>query len=157
MKYLSFLVNNEYYAVDVDLVQKVMRKITVTPVPTTPDEVIGITNLKGRVITVLNLCVLLGHRKKHDSKYGSDTIKAVVFKTLSGSEEQLGLLIDNPGNLVEIDDKTIRPPSLLTGAKESFCICGIAEIDNRLYRIIKIDSIINRYKQNGGIENVESV
>jgi len=155
MKCFSFLANNEYFAVDVDLVQKVLRKITVTPVPTASDDVIGITNLKGRVITILNLNVLLGHSKKQNNVYGSDTIKAVIFKTHSGSEDQFGLLIDKPGNLVEIDDKAIRPPSLPTGAKESFCICGIAEIDNRLYRIINIDSIVNKY--NGGNENVGNV
>ena len=157
MRCFSFLLNNEYFAVDVELVQKVMRKMTITPVPSAPDNVIGITNLKGRVITILNLCVLLGHNKKHDIEYGSRTVKAVIFKTFSDNEEQLGLFIDKPGSLVEIDDNTIRPPSLPTGTEESFCICGIAEINNRLFRIINIDSIINKYKHNGGIENVENV
>ena len=153
MKSFCFLVNNEYFAVDVELVQKVMRKIIITPVPSTPDDVAGIINLKGRVITILNLGVLLGQMKKQNIKYGSNAFNAVIFKTFSGNEEQFGLIIDKPGNLAEIDDKTILPPSLPTGAEESFCISGIAEIDNRLLRIINIDSIINKY--NGGNEDVE--
>jgi len=157
MKGFCFFLNNEYFTVDVDLVQKVMRKINITPVPSASDEVIGITNLKGRVVTILNLCVLLGSNKKNYVEYGHSTIKAVVLKTFSGNEDQLGLLIDKPGSLVEIDDKNIRSPSLPAGAKESFCICGIAEVDNMLYRIINVDSIINKYKYNGGNENVESV
>jgi len=153
MRGFSFLVNNEYFTVDVELVQKVIRKMTITPVPSAPGEVIGITNLKGRVITILNLCALLGHKKKYEEEYCFNKVKALIFKTHSGSEDQLGLLIDKTGNLIEIDDKAIRPPSLPAGAKESFCICGIAEINNRLFRIVNIDSIVNKYKLNGGIEN----
>jgi len=164
MRGFSFLVNNEYFAVDVDLVQKVTRKMIVTPVPTAPDEVIGIANLKGRVITVLSLFQLLGNKERRNKEYSSRTVKAVVFKTILGNEDQIGLFIDKPGNLIELDDNLIRPPSLPTGAKDSFCITGIAEQDNKLYRIISINSIINKYKinsektdetlLNGGDENV---
>ncbi|MCL2800660.1 MAG: chemotaxis protein CheW [Treponema sp.] len=153
MKGFSFLVNNEYFAVDVDLVQKIMRKMIITPVPSAPDSVFGITNLKGRVVTILNLRILLGGRKKHDIEYDSCAAKAIIFKAFSGSEEQFGLLIDKPGTLVEIDNKIIRQPSLPVGADENFCICGIAEVNNALFRIINIDSIINKFKLNGGIEN----
>ena len=163
MKGLSFLVNEEYFAVDVDIVQKVARKMTITPVPTAPDEIIGITNLKGRVITVLSLYRLLGHMEKRKEEYGVNIVNAIVFKPVSDNEDQIGLFIDKPGDLVEINDETVRPPSLPTGAEESFCISGIAEVDNRLYRIINIESIESRYKfkgektaeiiLNGGIEN----
>ncbi|MCL2763899.1 MAG: chemotaxis protein CheW [Treponema sp.] len=160
MRGLSFIVNNEYFTVDIELVQQVMRKMTITPVPSAPDNVTGITNLKGRVITILNLCVLLGHKKKSTlsraEEYNSNEANAIIFKALSDSDYQLGLLIDKPGNLVEIDDNTIRPPSLPSGAEESFCICGIAEMNNRLFRIINVDSIINKYKYNGGNENAEN-
>ena len=153
MRGLSFLVNQERFVVDVTLVYKVTRKMTVTPVPSASDEIIGIANLKGRVVTILSLYRLLGHREKRDAEYGARTVKAVVFKTLPGGEDQMGLFIDKPGDLIDVDDETIRPPSLPTGAEESFCISGIAEAGNRLYRIINIDSIINKYKYNGGAEN----
>ncbi|MCL2764653.1 MAG: chemotaxis protein CheW [Treponema sp.] len=149
MRGFSFLVNKEYFAVDVDLVQKVTQKMIITPVPTAPDEVIGIANLKGRVITILSLYQLLGHKERRNNEDVSRAVKAVVFKTLSGSEDQIGLLIDKPGNLIDLDDDTIYTPSLPTGAEESFFISGVAEQDDRLYRIIDIDSIINKYKSKG--------
>ena len=152
MKGLSFLVKDEFFAVDVSLVQKVAREMTVTQVPSAPDEIIGLTNLKGRVITVLSLSRLLGNRGKTGEKPGA-TVKVVVFKPLSNNEEQIGLFIDKPGELIDINDELIRPPSFPTGAEESFCISGIAEIENRLYRIVNIDSIIKKYICNGGVEN----
>jgi len=157
MKGFSFLVNNEYFTVDVDLIHKITQKLMITPVPSSPDEIIGIANIKGRVITIFNLYRLLGHTERRSMEYNYNVVKAVIFKAHSGSEDQIGLLIDKPGNLIDIDENAIRPPLLATGAEESFCISGIAEVDNKLYRIINIESIINKYKYYGGNDNVEKI
>jgi len=149
MRCLSFVADNEFFAVDVTLVQKVARKMTVTPVPTAPDAVIGIANLKGRVVTLLSLSHMLGRSRKHTEEPVVDTVDAVIFKSLSGGENQTGLVMDKPGNLIDIDDETISLPSLTTGAEESFCISAIAEVSDKLYRIISIDSIIESFKYSG--------
>jgi len=149
MRCLSFFTDNEYFAVDVTRVQKVARRMTVTPVPTTPDAVVGIANMKGRVITLLCFSELLGRRKKRGDSPAADAVDAVVFKSFSGGSNQIGLVIDKPGNLIDIDDAAVSLPSLTTGAEESFCISGIAEVENRFYRIISIDSIMERYRYTG--------
>jgi len=151
MRCLSFFTGKEFYAVDVTLVQQVARKMVVTPVPTAPDAVVGITNLKGRVITLLSLCELFGHKEKPAGEPLGGAVDAVVFKSFSGGDDQIGLVIDRPGNLIDIDDNAIHS--------------GIAEVGNRFYRIISIDSIIERYiytgekaantMLNGGNENDE--
>ena len=163
MKALSFLVGGELFAVDANDVQKVVRKMMLTYVPAAPDEVIGIINLKGKIITVFSLTRLLGNRETPAGVNTNDAISAVVFKSFSDSEDQVGLNIDKPGDLIEIDDNIICPPSLATGANESFCISGIAEMGDRLYRILDINSITNKYinndeksvenMSNGGINN----
>jgi len=172
MRVLSFYVDDELFAVDVDIVQKVARKIAVTHVPAAPDAITGIINLKGRVITVFNLNELLGRggkqyiktpfterrklqaadllNKKPVNNITADIVNIIVFKSISGTDDQMGLIMDKPGILIDIDDELIRQPSLATGMEESYCISGIAELDNTLYRIINIDSIIDKYKNNGG-------
>jgi len=112
----------------------------ITPVPTAQNAIVGITNLKGKVVTVFNLNELLGREKNSNS----ETTNAIIFKSSDG-EDQMGLLIDKTGALVDIDDKNIR--TLATGTEESFCISGIAESWDKLYRIIDIDSIINKYNR----------
>jgi len=144
MRVLSFFVADELFAVDVNRVEKVLRKMAVTRVVSAPDEVTGIANLKGSVITIFSLCRLLGRKEEQVL----DMVNAVVFKSFFGSEEQMGLGIDKLGELIDLDDNTICVPTLTTGAQDSYCICGVAELDNRLYRIIDIDSIINKYKNN---------
>ena len=158
MKGLSFFVDNELFAVDINRVQKVARKMAVTHVPASPDAVVGIVNVKGRVITIFCLNELLGRKGKYGRTPVTGTVNAVIFKSISGDEDQMGLSIDKSGELIEIDDDTICLPALATGAEENFCILGIAELNDRLYRIIDIDSIINRYKNNGEktAENISS-
>jgi len=145
MKGLSFTADGGFFAVDVTLVQKVARNLELTPVPAAPNAVIGIANMKGRVITVLSLSALLGQTRE---KY-TEKICAVIFKSDDG--EQMGLLIDKPGSLIDIDEDKIITPALLPGTEEEkFCVSGAieagAENKTRLYRIIDIDLIINKFK-----------
>jgi len=146
MRGLSFLSDGEYFTVDVTLVEKVVRRMSITPVPSAPEAVAGIANLKGRVVTVISLSELLGNKKKRDRKKNTDTdVNAVIFKTFLDHEDQIGLIIDKPGNLIDLSDDAIRSPPLTTGTDESFCISGIAEADDKFYRIINIDSIKQKY------------
>jgi len=149
MRYLSFLMDDDNFAVDVSLVREYTRKMTVTPVPTAPDSVVGIANLKGRVITVLSLYDLLGRRESGGEECIADTINVLVFKPFSSGEDQMGLKIDKPLGLIDIDAADIRHRSLMTETKDSFCISGIAEIEDCLYRIIDFDSIVKVYKNDG--------
>jgi purine-binding chemotaxis protein CheW len=140
MRGLSFLVDGEFYVADVTRVQKIARKIQITPVPTAQSAIEGIINLKGKVITVFNLCELLGREKKTNSD------KAIIFKS-QNEDEWLALLIDKTDALVYIDDDTIRAPVFATGAEESFCISGIAQANGKFYRMIDIDTIVEKYKE----------
>ena len=161
MRGLSFLVGGELYAVDVTLVQKVARKLTITPVPSAPDEVVGIANMKGRVVTILSLIRLLDGEEECPAK---NLINTIVFKSDSSSEDQMGLAIEKPGILIDFSDSAIRSPPLSEGKEEGFCISGIAEVDDRIYRIINLDLIRQKYMTGsetitmntsfGGIEDV---
>jgi len=155
MRGLSFIVDGEFFTVDVTLVQKVARNMAVTPVPTAPEAVIGIANMKGRVVTVLSLTALLGRGREkpggNNVICGTRIVHAVIFKSFTDGNDQMGLLITNPGDLVEISDDKILPLALKTNAEEKFCPSGMAEIEGKLYRIIDINSIINQFKNGGEI------
>jgi len=167
MRVFTFFVDGELFAVDVNQVQKIARKMPITFIPAAPDAVSGIINLKGRIITVFSLFDLLERGKKKQTgraksraadnveetalaaERPSDVQNIIIFKSFSGADDQMGLVMDKPGVLIDIDDELINIPKLATGKEESYCISGIAEINNTLYRIIDIDSIKEKYKNNG--------
>ena len=134
------------FAVDITLVRKVVRGITVTPVPAAPDAIIGIANMNGRVITLINLYKLLKRKERRGLERVHKNVNAIVFKSFSGSEDQMGLVINKPGDLIEISEDAIRLSSAAAETETGFCISGVTEADGKIYRLINIDSIINIYR-----------
>jgi len=143
MKALSLLAEGDLFAVDVTIVQKVIRNIPYTLVPSVPYAVAGIASMKGGIVTVISLAELLGHKRSEQA------VHAIVFKFLADSSDQMGLLIDMPGDLIDIDDSKIHLPVLTAGEEEKNCVSGMAEVEGKLYRIINVESIIKRFRDSG--------
>jgi len=148
MKGLSVLSGGEWFVVDVTLVQKVIHNMAFTPIPAAPAAVVGIANMKGGIITLLSLSELLG--------YGRNplAVSAVIFKSVTKGNDQMGLLIEKPEDLIVINEDEII-------MLEIPFISGLVKSKEKLYRIIDVDAIINRYKESsdtiaqGGDENEE--
>ena len=140
MNGLSLFADGELFAVDVMLVKKVVRNMAFTPVPAAPDAVAGIANLKGGIVTLLSLAELLGRPR------GTQAVHAVIFKSFTDDNGQMGLLVDNPGDLITIDDAEILPPHMTAEDEYRTIISGLAEVDGKLYRLLDIDSIIGMFK-----------
>ena len=139
MRGLSMIADGELFAVDVTLVEKVVRNVAVTPIPAAPRAVAGLANIKGGVVTMLCLAELFGR------KGFKQTRSAVVFKPSTDGNDQMGILVDKPGALIDINDNEILPPPLEKKEEKSI-ITGIAEVGGELYRIISIDEIIDRFR-----------
>lgn len=155
---LSFTAGGGLFAADVTYVQKVSR-MAVTPVPAAPEEVAGIANMKGKVVTILSIDALLGGGEKRGKNGGAEiqgirNVSAVIFKPFNFNENggQMGLLMDKPGDLIDIDENKIialPPAESEDKAEKKICISGTAETGGKLYRIIDIGAIIERF---GGAE-----
>jgi chemotaxis signal transduction protein len=61
----------------------------------------------------------------------------------------MGLLIDKPGDLIDINENEILPPPRTAGGEDNFCISGMIEVEGVLYRIINIDSIVSLFDNEG--------
>jgi len=148
MNLLSFTVGDELFAVDVNLIEKVNRSMVVTPVPAASDAVAGITNLKGKFVTVLNIIALLERTADRNKVYSGEGITVVVFKSFSDGNNQMGFAIDAPGELIKIPRDKILPVPLEADDLAKRHFSGVTETGNRLYRIIDINSIIERFGKN---------
>lgn len=149
MRGFSFDLDGEYFAVDVSLVQKVARKLTVTPVPAAPDEVAGIANIQGRVLAVLSIPALLARHQEAAVARKPQVANVAVLKPFSGDGDQMGLLIGKAAGLTEIDESKITPPPVTEGEESVPYIAGVAESGAVLYRILDIKAIISRFADEG--------
>ena len=137
MEGLGILAEGEHFAVDVTLVQKVVRNIEYTPLPAAPGAVAGIANIKGGIVTLLSLSELLGRGRNANAAH------AVVFKPMTNGNDQMGLLIDKPDKLISIIESDIVAPNKSEDDEGIFFISGLAEIGERLYKIINIGLLLN--------------
>ena len=143
MKGLSLLAGGELFMVDVMRVQKLVRNMTWTEVPAAQDEVVGIANLHGGVVTLVSLSALIGRGRN------ANAVHAVVFKPFVDEKSQMGLLVDDMGNIITIDEAEIFRPEISVEEKEKSFISGLTEIEGKFYRIIDIDLARDRIIEGG--------
>ncbi|WP_297211671.1 MULTISPECIES: protein phosphatase CheZ [Thermodesulfovibrio] len=129
---IGFLLNENEYIIPILKVQEIIKIPQITKMPGVPFYVEGVTNLRGRVIPVVNLKRILS--LPEDSS-GS---KVVVIST---GKITFGALVDNITGVVNIDEEKIEPAEefLQHGQNQ---IEGVARVDDRLLIIIDIKKLI---------------
>src|SRR4051812_45165850 len=94
-QYCTFLLDNRYYGVDVQHVQEVIRYQELTPVPLASPVVSGLINLRGRIVTAIDLRRLLGLPDRPKGKLPMN----VVVKT---GDDAVSLLVDEIGDVIDV-------------------------------------------------------
>ncbi len=92
MKIVTFRVNSELYALPVDTVKSIERMQPIRPVPMAPENIIGIMNLRGIVMTVIDLRAML---KMPQSEYTPDTRLLVI--------KEFAYIVDEAMDVLEIE------------------------------------------------------
>jgi len=120
----TFRVDDRSYGVDVARVREVVRSLDVTPVPLAPADVAGLINLRGEILTALDLRIRLGSAARADTR--------AMNLIMTSDHGPVSLLVDEAGDVVEVDDATFEPPpATLRGAARDL-IVGTYTVDERL-------------------------
>jgi purine-binding chemotaxis protein CheW len=131
-QFCTFLLDHSTFGVEVDKVQEVIREQEMTPVPLAPDVVRGLINLRGQIVTAIDLRRRLGRPPfPADAKPMN-----VVVRCDDGA---VSLLVDEIGDVVEVDSSALeRPPENLEGESRRL-IRGVIQRENNLLLVLDID------------------
>ena len=131
---VGFIVGNEEFAVPILSIQEIIKPIEWTKVPFTDDFVLGVFNLRGNVLPLIDL------RKKFGAGEAEfdDDVRFIVIKV---GEELAGFVIDRLTEALRIDSTTILPPPD-TSMERDGMIEGIARKDDRIITILKINALL---------------
>lgn len=127
----------ESYGVEIGKVQEIIRMQPVTIVPNGPAFVEGITNLRGRVIPVLDL------RKRFGLAAGAATRRSRIVVAELG-EHTVGLIVDGVSEVLRVPAEAIEPPSSLVTTAESAFVRGVAKLEERLVLLLDLALILAR-------------
>lgn len=125
----TFWVDTLYLGIDVHTVQEVMRPLDMTPVPLAPPAIVGLINLRGQIVTAIDLRRRLGLKPREDSA----EVMNVVIRTEDGA---ISLVVDEIGDVIEVDASTFeRIPDTLRGTAREM-ITGVHKLDGQLLLIL---------------------
>lgn len=134
-QYCTFYLDGLFFGVDVQRVQEVLRHQTLTPVPLAPPTVRGLINLRGQIVTALDLRQRLGLPPRTSEKPPMNIV-------IRSEEEAVALLVDEIGEVVDVEEGRFeRPPETLRGPAREL-IPGAYKLDTRLLLILDTDRAI---------------
>ncbi|MFW5808765.1 MAG: chemotaxis protein CheW [Spirochaetota bacterium] len=136
MQVVCFKIGEEEYGLEILKVQEILKLPKVTKLPKSADYILGVIDLRGQVIPIINLSTKFGIR---DQSQG-DNLRAVVVEI---NNKKAGLAIDSVSHVVRIDSKDIEPPPPIVRGISGKYIIGIAKIDSGFIVILDIDQIFS--------------
>ena len=140
MQLVVFELGDESYAVDISRVQDINRMQEITEIPHAPESVVGVINLRGRVIPVIDLRKRFG---LSDAVHTKDTRIVVVH--LEGN--LIGVIVDAVSQVLRIPADIVEPPSPVLAGVDSRYLRGIAKLDDRLVILLDLDFVLSRREQ----------
>jgi purine-binding chemotaxis protein CheW len=120
------------FGVELQKVQEVMRHLELTEIPLAPDVVSGLMNLRGQIITAIDL----RHRLELPARPEGILPMNVVIRSADGA---VSFLVDEIGDVVEVDDESFEtPPETLQG-KVREVILGVHKLEKHLMHVLDTD------------------
>jgi len=140
MQLVVFELGDESYGVDISRVQDINRMQEITEIPHAPESVVGVINLRGRVIPVIDLRKRFG---LPDAVHTKDTRIVVVH--LDGN--LIGVIVDAVSQVLRIPADIVEPPSPVLAGVDSRYLRGIAKLDDKLVILLDLDFVLSRREQ----------
>jgi purine-binding chemotaxis protein CheW len=140
VQYLTFLTAGEEYAISIVKVREIIEYEAVTTVPKTPIWIRGVTNLRGKVVPVVDLAVKFGLPSSKISKFSCIIITEVMFQ---GENLTMGVLADSVSQVIELSaDEIEAAPPFGTRVKTEYLL-GMGALGKKFCLILDIDKVLS--------------
>jgi purine-binding chemotaxis protein CheW len=138
-KYLTFSLASEEYGVPVLKVREIMKMMDITVVPQVPPHVRGVINLRGKVITVVDLRLKFGFDAKEQT---DETAIIVVEIAVDGGKILTGLVVDSVSDVLNIVSDEIEATPAFGDRVQTDYISGMAKVKGRVKILLDLDRAI---------------
>ena len=139
-QYLSFILSEEVFAVDISQVREVLDYTSVTKVPQTPDFMRGVINLRGGVVPVIDMRLKFGMTETQQTV---NTCIIIVEVQIEDESVILGALADSVQEVFDLDPEEIEPaPKIGTQLNTEF-LKGMGKKNDEFVLILDIDKVFS--------------
>ena len=139
-QFLSFILAEEEYAVDILRVQEIKGWTRPTPIPNTPRYLKGVINLRGTIVPIVDLRQRFGLKTL---EYGPTTV-VIVLRVDSGDRERImGIVVDAVSEVYNIPTDEVQEAPEIGASLDIEFVKGLATIDEKMVILLDIDHLLN--------------
>jgi purine-binding chemotaxis protein CheW len=139
-QYLTFLLAGQEYGIEILRVQEIKGWDKPTRIPHSPEHVLGVINLRGAVVPIVDLRMRFGVEQ---APFGPTTVVIVVRVHGERGELTVGIVVDAVCEVCNVTAEELRPPPEVGGTIDSDFIKGLAMTDKRMLILLSVDRLIS--------------
>jgi len=138
-QYLTFVLDSEEYAIDILKVQEIKSWGEVTSIPRSPDYMLGVINLRGAIVPVVDLRLRFG---LPSARITDKTAVIIVRAVRDESVKTMGLVVDQVSEVYHFESEQIQESSTIGSNVDSEFIYGLAKAEEQLVIVLNLERII---------------
>lgn len=135
--FCTFWIDDHLFGVPISAVQEVLLGQSMTPVPLAPAEVPGLLNIRGQIVTVIDLRTRLRLAPR-----GTDGHETGVNVIIGSAEGAVSLLVDRVGQVIEPEDRRFEDPPDTIDRRVRDLVSAVCKLDEQLMLVLDIDTTI---------------
>jgi purine-binding chemotaxis protein CheW len=137
LQLVGFRIGNETYGVRIGAVREIVRVPEITAVPSAPETIEGVINLRGKIIPVMDLRKRFGQSEIHADKKNRILVVELEHKLV-------GLIVNAASEVLKISPSEIEPPGNVFADGESGYVTGVGKLKGRLIILLDIAKLLQR-------------
>lgn len=138
-QYLTFMLEGEEFGLNILNVQEIKGWEGATPIPNTPDYILGVINLRGTVAPIVDLRRCF---KLQEMDYSPTTVVIMVKTEGSSRDRIVGIVVDAVSEVYNVSSADIEPPPPMGTVVSTEYIKGLATIDEKMIILLNISRMI---------------
>ena len=138
---LTFVLGKETYGVDILRVQEIRGYSAVTKIPHAPPHVLGVLNLRGSIVPVLDLRLKFGST---NVQYTPITVIIVVSVMSAKGPREFGMVVDGVSDVIDITPQDVKPAPDLGATSSSAYIRGLVPVSGRMVVLLDVALLIGK-------------
>lgn len=129
--------NDSLLGIDIVLIREINRNVEYTAVPGARHYIVGLFNMRGQVVTLFDLAKLIGLKQEEERPRAT----CIILKAPANDPNQIGFLIDKPGDVIDLDNEDCEvPPANVVGVEGEY-ISQVVKLKDQLLLILDPEKI----------------
>ncbi len=149
---ITFRIAGDLWGIDILLVREIIHGMNITAVPRSFDYIRGLTNLRGQLVTIIDLAARVG-RSQDGSAPGStciilkkdcelEQVRLRDDSVIKTGANTIGLLVDSIGDVIRADRNKCSPGPIDRGSGNAEFISGILQLDEDVVLVLSLEHVL---------------